>query len=152
MALLIIFKLVTCGLFIQWLSSPTNIQGLTCGSNKKKWITIRKKIIHIIKAGRNVFLGSSWFTKRTQLYHLICIKRTRDLLTVNWKSTVSTYLRNIFTKKDPKHVPLLVSTSRSFPRSWLVTGSKWGRKCLPLWGSWVHPRFLVLFRFLCNVL
>jgi hypothetical protein len=55
---------------------------------------------------------------------------------------------------DHGYAPLVVSTSRSFPRSWLITGfvtrltrrvSLVEQELSPFRSTWVHPRFLVGF-------
>ena len=63
-------------------------------------------------------------------------------------------LWNICVTHDHAYVPLVVSTSRSFPHSRLITGfvTRLTRRVplveqelLTLWSTWVHPRFSVWF-------
>jgi hypothetical protein len=60
-------------------------------------------------------------------------------------------LWNICVTNDHGYVPIVVTTSRSFPHSWLITGfvtrltrrvSLMSRNCLAFRSTWIHPRFL----------
>jgi hypothetical protein len=54
------------------------------------------------------------------------------------------------TTNDHGYVPFVVITIPPFPHSWFITGfvtrvtrriPQWSRNCLPVWSTWVHPRF-----------
>ena len=57
-------------------------------------------------------------------------------------------LWNICVTNDNGYVPIVVSTPRSFSRSWLIAGFLAGvnpERCFPFRSAWVQPRFLAGF-------
>jgi hypothetical protein len=86
-------------------------------------------------------------------YHHLCF------LNLNPAHDIQHYVINfVYVTNDHRYVPLVISTCRSFSRSWLITRvtrqvSLVERNYLPFLSTWVHSQFLErFFSFLCNVL